>query len=69
MKKNNYVVTVSNIGTVYDGSNKREANRQFSECKKLIRLNYGKWSCECVTMFFNDWIEREYFSKEFNYDI
>lgn len=69
MAKNNYVVIVSNIGTVYNGRNKRDANKSFVESKRMIAANYGQWACECVTMLFNGLIEREYFSKDFNYDI
>ena len=69
MEKINYVVIVSNIGTVYDGSNYKQANREFSEHKKLIKLNYGSWSCECVVLYFNGEIDREYFSPDYNYNI
>lgn len=69
MNKNIYIVTVSNIGTVYDGCNQKEAKRQFSDCKKLIKLNYGNFACECVTLLMNGCIENEYFSPDFNFDV
>ena len=69
MKESKYIVTVSNVGTVYEGNNYRTACKHFAECKKLIKANYGRFACEMVYILANQCIDKEYYSKEYNYDV
>lgn len=56
----NYSVIVSNIGTVYDGSSKREAYQAFSSYTADSKENYGRASRETVTLIRDDEILKEY---------
>lgn len=55
-----YQVVVSNIGTVYDGTDKIEAMVHYSECEELSTLGIGRFSGESVTMFADGEIFIEY---------
>ena len=67
-KELKYEVAVSNVGTVYEGNNYRIACKCYSECKKLIKANYGRFACEMVYIFANGCVDKEYYAKEFNYE-
>lgn len=69
MKESKYIVTVSNVGTVYAGNNYRTACKHFSECKKLIKANHGSFACEMVYILADWGIEKEYYSKDYNFDV
>lgn len=58
----NYQVTVGNIGTVYDGTNKREAEEAFQEYMEQSRSGPGwAWvSCEDVALWENGEPIREF---------
>jgi hypothetical protein len=57
---NNYTVTVSNIGTTYQGRNRKAALKDYKENRDLIVDNYGNWNGESVTMLCNDEITAEH---------
>lgn len=56
----NYEVIVSNIGTVYSGSNGLQAFRTYVEYEKLSGLNTGRASGESVCMMRDGEVLYEY---------
>ncbi len=68
-KELKYQVVVSNVGTVYVGNNYRTACKHFEECKKLIKANYGRFACNMVYILAHDFIDKEYYSKDYNFDV
>ena len=68
-KELKYQVGVSNIGTVYEGNNYRIACKHYAEYKRLIKANYGRLACEMVYILANGCIDKEYYSKDYNFDI
>jgi hypothetical protein len=59
----NYEIIVGNIGSVYSGPSKREANRAFREYVDQSKSGYGRASGEEVTMFCDGETVKEYFPK------
>ena len=57
---NQYQVVVGNIGTVYLGNNRKEAQKTFNEYKKMSKDNYGRAGMEEVSLFVNDEPEVHY---------
>jgi len=55
-----YQVIVGNIGTVYEGNNQHTARMKYGAYVRLSKEMRSRASCESVTLFFNDDIEREY---------
>lgn len=56
-----YEVVVGNIGTVYSGGSRKEADRKFAYYKEAsISGSVGRATGEDVTMFCNDEICKEY---------
>lgn len=49
-----YQVVVGNIGTVYDGTNKVEALKDFEEYKEQSESDVGRAGGENVVLFEND---------------
>jgi hypothetical protein len=48
-----YEVIVGNIGSVYNGPNRVEANRVFGEYKRQSKINYGRAAGEDVVLMTN----------------
>jgi hypothetical protein len=46
-----YEVVVGNIGTVYSGSNERQAQKDYVEYVEQSKTNYGRAAGESVTFF------------------
>jgi len=69
MKIKKYIVVVSSIGAIYAGNNYKTACKNFAIYKRIIRAG-NTLSCvgECVTLIANDFIDREYFSPDYNFD-
>ena len=55
-----YQVFVSNIGNVYDGNNRRIANREFSNAVKDSKSGIGRIGGESVTLIAKEEIAKEY---------
>lgn len=55
-----YTVIVGNIGCVYSGQSKREADRNFAIYKEQSNDHYGRADGENVTAFCNDEIIGEH---------
>jgi len=55
-----YQVNVGNIGDVYSGHSKTEAEKCFEEYKVLSCLSLGRASGESVVMFADNEIEKEF---------
>jgi hypothetical protein len=66
---NRYEVIVGNIGTVYDGSNKKEAVRTYNIYVRQSKANYGRASGEDVYLMLNGDIDREHHGNEENNDV
>jgi hypothetical protein len=56
----NLTVVVGNIGTVYDGPSRTDANRKFREYVKQSKETGCRASGEQVTLFVGEYILREY---------
>lgn len=56
-----FIVIVGNIGTVYDGHERRVANEAFNEYKGQSKTGYGRASGEQVVLLCEGEILREYF--------
>jgi len=54
-----FQVIVGNIGTVYHGTNRKEAERTFTEYQKLSHEAYGRGSKEDVTLLMDGKIIKE----------
>tara|TARA_R110000744_G_C19182589_1_gene542896 strand:- start:11 stop:229 length:219 start_codon:yes stop_codon:yes gene_type:complete len=52
--RNKYQVIVGNIGTVYDGNNKDEAEADYTKYVKDSCMEYGRASLEPVIMLKDD---------------
>ncbi len=55
-----YEVIVSNVGTVYSGTNQRQAIQVYREYLDMVRLSAGRCAGEDVTLMKDDEIEMEY---------
>lgn len=55
-----YSVVVGNVGTVYTGTDRREALAEFEACKGASIGNVGRMAGESVTLFEDSDILREY---------
>lgn len=55
-----YQVIVGNIGTVYDGSNEKEATKHFREYKRQSERGLGRAGCEPVTLMEDNEVKREH---------
>jgi len=62
----NIEVVCGNIGTVYKGGGRVEAERCFREYVGQSKSKYGRASGECVTMFEDGEIEKEYTPTHYN---
>jgi len=62
--KHNYQVIVSNIGTVYWGTNGFEAIREYNQYVRLSKSGAGRASDESVTLFMDDEIYREHIGTQ-----
>ena len=60
LPKHSYQVIISNIGTVYDDTNKFDAWLTFQDYESDSKNNYGRASNETVTMLKNGEISAEY---------
>lgn len=56
----NFELTVGNVGTVYTGRNRREANRLFRHYQDLSQSNAGRAGGETVTLLEDNEISREH---------
>lgn len=63
--KTTYNVSVSNIGIVHTGTNKKKAIKEFNENKALIKAHYGNWNGETVTLYTEDDILKDFGSELF----
>jgi len=61
----NFELIVGNIGTVYTGRNKREANRLFRHYQELSESNTGRAGKETVTLFADNEIVHEYVPQHY----
>jgi hypothetical protein len=59
-----YQVIVGNIGTVYDGDNMIDANRDFGTYKRQSQSGRGRAGGETVTLFDNDEIKFEHIGEQ-----
>lgn len=55
-----YQVVVGNIGTVYDGDNKKKAYTLFKEYCSLSKDNYGRAAGEDVALFEDGHLEEDF---------
>ena len=60
--KNNYVVSVGNIGNIQE-PNKKEAVKTYNEYVRQSKSNYGRAAGESVTLFMNDEKTNELWSE------
>ena len=51
--KSIYTVVVANIGIVYSGTNRKQAESHFCEYRDQSRRNYGRAAGESVTLLRN----------------
>ena len=58
--KNNYTVTVGNIGMVHASHNFRKALHAYREAVGLVQSPHGRASGESVALLANDGVVREY---------
>jgi hypothetical protein len=54
MARTEYEVIVGNVGSVYDGTSKREAHKVYQEYIEISRSGRGRAGGEEVSLFFND---------------
>jgi hypothetical protein len=64
-----YTVIVGNLGTVYGGANRFDANVTFLCYRSMSMRGYGRTANEPVTMLADDDIVREHIPKESTDDI
>jgi hypothetical protein len=50
-KKTTYQVVVGNVGTVYDGANKRKAEKEFAAYVAISKTGNGRAGGEDVSLF------------------
>lgn len=55
-----YQVVVGNIGTVYDGNDKRKAAKSFREYKNISKDGHGRAGNEPVHLFHNGDVAKEW---------
>jgi hypothetical protein len=61
-----YEVIVSNIGTVYSGMDKAQAEREYAECVELSQGEFGRISGESVTLMRNHEPIKEHHGNQAN---
>jgi len=59
-----YQVICGNIGTVYDGDNMIDANRDYGTYKRQSQSGVGRAGGETVTLFDNDEIKFEHIGEQ-----
>jgi hypothetical protein len=64
MAKHTYDVIVGNIGTVYSGPSRREAERRYNEYVEQSQTNDGRAAGEPVALMRDNDIFMEYFNPE-----
>lgn len=58
-----FEILISNIGTVYKGNNRMEAENEYRECCETVDMPYGRASGENVTFMVDGDIHREHTSN------
>lgn len=58
-----FEIIVGNVGTVYTGNNRVEAENEYRECCAMVDQPYGRASGEDVTFMMDGDIHEEYQSK------
>lgn len=58
-----FEIIVGNIGTVYRGNDRMEAENEFRECRELVDAPYGRASGESVTFMMDGDIHEEYWPE------
>ena len=57
-----FQISVSNIGTIYSGSDRTKANIEFTECCQMVDSHYGRTSGETVTFMADGDVHAEHHS-------